>query len=232
MFLESIQSRSADGSFIAFLLQLEEIKTHESELVACLNAWLQSAWRMILGHVCCAAGAGCRDGAHATPAPEQGRGLWKCPGSLRGLRLSQREALPVQSGTNIHLQWISGLLDRLRRGRPLFAPPWRRISGGRKHNRLYRAKPFLLFQHFFFFVCHSRSAALLLRLLKTHLPTGCPVPKEILLNFHLLVYKLTLGLNSYSIHRRTPVHLVSWLGNEELVAAYILCNIFFNGAII
>lgn len=128
------------------------MKSHESELVACLNAWLQSACWMILGHVRCAAGAGCRDGPHATPAPERGRGLRKCSGSLRGLRLSQREALPVQGGKNIHLQRVSGLLDRLRRGRPLFSAPWRRISGSNKHNRLYGAKPFLLFKHYFLYV--------------------------------------------------------------------------------
>lgn len=67
---------------------------------------------LALHAVCCAAGAGCRDGAHAEPAPERRRGFWKHSESLRGLRLSQWQALPVQGWGHLHLQWESGVLDR------------------------------------------------------------------------------------------------------------------------
>ena len=63
--------------------------------------------------VCRAASAGCWDGAHAEPAPEQRRGLRKCSESLRGLCLSQWQAFPVQSWGHLHLQRESGVLDRL-----------------------------------------------------------------------------------------------------------------------
>lgn len=57
-----------------------------------------------------AAGAGRRDGAHAKPAAEPGGGPRKPPGSVRGVCVSQREALPVQGRRHLHLQRGSGLL--------------------------------------------------------------------------------------------------------------------------
>lgn len=71
---------------------------------------------LALHAVCCAAGARCWDGAHAETAPERRRGFWKCSGSLRGLCLSQRQAVPVQGWGHLHLQRESGVLERLWQG--------------------------------------------------------------------------------------------------------------------
>lgn len=62
-----------------------------------------------------AAGAGRRDGPHAKPAAERGGGPRKPPGAVRGVCVSQREALPVQGRRHLHLQRGPGLLDRRRR---------------------------------------------------------------------------------------------------------------------
>lgn len=58
-----------------------------------------------------AAGAGRRDGADAKPATKSGGGPREPPGSVRGVRVSQREALPVQGRSHLHLQRGSGLLE-------------------------------------------------------------------------------------------------------------------------
>lgn len=66
-----------------------------------------------------AAGAGRRDGPHAKPAAERGGGPRKPPGAVRGVRVSQREALPVQGRRHLHLQRGPGLLDRRGRRSPI-----------------------------------------------------------------------------------------------------------------
>lgn len=54
---------------------------------------------------------GCGDGAHAQPAAERRSGVWERPGSLRGVRLSQRQTGAVRGEGHLHLQRETGLLD-------------------------------------------------------------------------------------------------------------------------
>lgn len=91
----------------------------------------------------CAAGVRRRDGAHAEPAPERRRGVWKRSGPLRGVCLSQWEALPLQGRGHLYLQREPEVLDKTLATELITTSmkyPKASLLKGKKHNSLYLPK--------------------------------------------------------------------------------------------
>lgn len=165
------------------------------------NIGVVCGWISVCVCDCRAAGAGRWDGVHAGPASEQRRCFRERPGPLRGVCLSQREALPVQGRGHFHVQWESGVLKKR-------SISHAHIPGWKMQNCLDFFKLFLF---------HSGS-------------TFCtPVKKRLqrhdgIHGFTAFIYTQLASVPNTS---ESFVDISqSRLGNEELVAAYILCNMF------